>query len=151
MARLPTQRPLTKTCVCSNCSASRASLCTWYTVSSCRMSVLKPKIMRFRLSRILFSILRYARHSCRNRSGRMKLLSKRVLSLTHLPVKINLERLLLLSAQIIYSSSYAGQLFRSLLAPPDALWHRHDPCERDCHALMADRPAYTGPGKDVAL
>src|SRR6266852_3622695 len=63
------------------------------------------------------------------------------LSLTHLSAKISLERLLLCLAQIIYISCYAGQLFRSLPAPPDAFRHRHGPGERDCDAFVADWPA----------
>src|SRR5258708_28526915 len=99
------------------------------------MSVLKPKIMRFRLSPVLST-------SYRNRFRRIKLLLKRVLSLTHLSAKISLERLLLCLAQIIYtSSSYAGQLFRSLPAAPDASRHRHGPCERDGGPFLADWPA----------
>src|SRR5271156_2650185 len=139
------QRPRTKTCVCSNCSASRASLCTWYTVSSCRISVLKPKIMRLRLSPFCrFSVVfrsSVLSLSCQGQVRRMKLLLKHVLSLTHLPVKTKLGRSTLRLAQIIYIAPYAGQLFRSLPAPPDALRHRHGSGERDCDPFPVDWPA----------
>src|SRR5271163_1175628 len=98
------------------------------------MSVLKPKIMRFRLSPALSQFRN-------DRSRRMKLLLKRVLSLTHPQLKTNLVRLLLHVAKIIYSSSYAGQLFRGLPASHDALRHRLRPGERDCDPFVADWPA----------
>src|SRR5271157_3702926 len=99
------------------------------------MSVLKPKIMRSRLSPVLSK-------KCKSETGCSdETTAKTVLSLTLPPAKTNLERLRLRQAQIIYSSSYAGQLFRSLPAPPEAFRHRHGTGSSNCRPFVVDRPA----------
>src|SRR5262249_44010653 len=96
-------------------------------------------------------------HACSIRNFRNPCISVKTLSrsgrrrLTLLPMNSNLERLSESSREIIYSSPYAGQLFRQLPAPPAAHACGRNRGERDCHAFLASGQAPADSGKNVAL
>src|SRR5580658_2879038 len=106
-------------------------------VSSCRMSVLKPKIIGIQAFPGGPATFLLSRQVLPDKST-----VKNVPFALTLPlVKTSLESLLMLLTQIIYSQSYAGQSFRSVPAPPIALRHRAGACERDCNPFRVGWPA----------